>query len=183
MQIQPVDQEGGLWQVSQCVPQAILDQIQAVDWSRLTGRPQQGQESYPRLCYDAALVCPQLDPYLSQRRDLIAAAVGSAIDPVVSTVFWVDEPGLDAWFQRPHLDNCRVHLVMQLYWSDHQDQAGTRFYHDSAGQEPRHTFPYRSNSGYLMRNGPKAWHQVSGPVRAPARVSSYTYWGITPGQR
>jgi len=87
VQIQPVDQEGGLWQVSQCVPQEILDQIQAVDWSRLSGRPQQGQESYPRLCYDAAVVCPQLDPYLSQRRDVVAAAVGSAIDPVVSTVF------------------------------------------------------------------------------------------------
>ena len=178
MKITPIDDKKDLFLVENILPKDIIDEIQHIDLTSYEWALQEGQENWKRrqLFLPSHSVLNQIDPYLNSIRLEIAETIGIVLHEYDCwSSFWYDTKGFTTDI---HLDGSLPN-AMQIYLKDGPENLGTVFYYsNTVPWKIRYKFPYRSNTGYLMLNGPNQWHAVPlvlGPGQS--RFSSYTYFG------
>jgi hypothetical protein len=184
MQITPVTDR--LFQVTDLLPQALVDRILAKDWLAAAWQKQDMQLDWLRraLTTDADPVLIEANDYISSLQPQIADLCNIKFDGLINcgnTVWWLDEPEFTVGM---HTDG-ELRSTMQIYWLSPTDKLGTMFSDSKYPQNPYKIFVPEVNTGYLMLNGsnpdgsqPLLWHGMLNPVPAGTfRVSSYTAFG------
>ena len=182
MQIVPITDR--LFEISDIFSNDIIEKVLAKDWLSAPWKNQNIQTPSDRLRRSLSI---DEDPLLIEVNNIIAElqptiedSLGIKFDFSIhcnNTNWWVDQPGFTVG---THTDG-ELSAAMQLYWISPNDRLGT-FFTEFKNQKPYKQFLPRTNTGYIMLNGPNAdgsqpllWHGMLNPVPVGTfRVSSYT---------
>ena len=182
MKITAVDDQRNLFLVEEALPQDLLESIKKEEFHNYPWAAQEMQLNFSRrqlLVDDTGVLADVAAAYNDCLTDIEHHLNIAFHEPRCWSSFWLDYAG----FRCPvHLDGeergYRPRLAMQLYLSEDPDaKLGTVFYHDAQGKHTRYSFPYRTNTGYIMINGPTQWHGMLNHIPSQHwRMSSYTYF-------
>lgn len=184
MKITPVTDR--LFQVTELLPQGLVDRLLAKDWLAAPWQKQEMQLDWLRraLTTDADPLLVEANEYIVLLQPQIEELCNVKFDYWVNrgnTVWWIDEPDFTVGI---HTDG-ELRSTMQIYWVSPTDKLGTIFSDFIDPIDPYKKFVPEANTGYLMLNGPNPdgsqpllWHGMLNPVPAGTfRVSSYTTFG------
>lgn len=169
--IASIDDKNNLFSITEFYPPSLLEELTAIDLMTVAWDKEQWQTEYERRRLKDCAVLNKFNDFVRDKLAEINQLTG--INAVhCDTGFWLDGPGFT---MSNHLDNSDVYAAMQIYLLDLQNCPGTRFT-DSNG-DPRITFNYKQNTGYLMLNAAEQYHEVAGTVPANLyRLCSYTWF-------
>ena len=183
MNITPVTDR--LFQVTDLLPQTLVNKLLAKDWKTANWHKQEGQFDWLRraLITDEDPVLVEVNEYIATLQPVISDVCGVKFQYPINrgnTVWWVDEPGFTVG---THTDG-ELRSTMQIYWVSPTEKLGT-FFSEFKDCKPYKKFIPTPNTGYIMLNGPRPdgsqpllWHGMLDPVPAGTfRVSSYTTFG------
>ena len=184
MKITPVTDR--LFQVTELLPQGLVDRLLAKDWLAAPWQKQEMQLDWLRraLTTDSDPLLVEANEYIVLLQPQIEELCNVKFDYRVNrgnTVWWIDEPDFTVGI---HTDG-ELRSTMQIYWVSPTDKLGTIFSDFIDPIDPYKKFVPEANTGYLMLNGPNPdgsqpllWHGMLNPVPAGTfRVSSYTTFG------
>lgn len=168
---------GRLYQVTDLLPDAQVNDILNLDWLSLPWARGSMQESWARrqLAWDHPDI-QRVSKYISDKLPEINQQLGTKFVNSFGS-WWLDEPGFTcAMHTDGHLPNS-----MQIYWIVPGSEYGTCFYeHDK--KTIRHHFTSLLNTGYIMLNHlnedgsqPLQWHAMYQPV-PPGTFRLSSYW-------
>jgi len=179
MIITPIDDQNNLFAVKNVYSDALINKIQKTDfmslphekikWEKKNGTWQQTARHKIEITDDSILA--QLKEEMLTNIPMIAQAINIPLKQSSELIVWIDEAGFDMGI---HTDNGRVEIALQVYLTSNTEHPGTTFY--GRFRKVRHVFPYVLNTGYLMINNPKQWHNISSPVTSvEPRITNYAY--------
>jgi hypothetical protein len=185
MQITPVT--GRLFQVTDLLPQELVDRLLSKDWLSAPWQKQEMQSHWLRraITTDADPVLIEASNHITSLQPQIAELCNIKFNyPIIKedTVWWLDEPKFTVGM---HTDG-ELPSAMQVYWSCPTDKLGTAFTEFGNRKcNPYKKFVSAPNTGYIMLNCPNPdgsqpllWHSMLCPVPPGTfRVSSYTAFG------
>jgi len=172
-----------LFQVSDILPESVVEEIKNLDWLNLPseGSPMQELMIRKRIKEDKVPILVKINQLLKNHEKQISQLLNLKFKRI-NTLWWLDLPGFMSYI---HIDstNCPA---LQTYWIGPGIEYGTQFY---SGYTDLHDpsilvkgFDFISNTGYLNDlSGPesdKIYHGMLNPVPENTfRISSYTqFW-------
>ena len=178
--IVPVDDRGRLWQVTDLVTPAELEDILSVDWLSVSWQRGPGQEGWKRRLLDwndPEVV--RVNQHIHRQLPKINSALGTNYTNFGGQ-FWLDESGFDVVL---HTDG-ELPNAMQMYWIMPDENYGTGFYFYRAPSTLQYQFMSHPNTGYILLNHvnddgsqPLFWHGMLNPVpEGTYRLSSYWFF-------
>ena len=185
MQITPVDQDNNLFAVTDLMPQSLVDKITQTPWLSLTYNIEPSNRDLRRRVHNSQLSwIDEWHECINQAWDSIVAQTGCDhleyfnLDSS-ATGFWIDMPS----YTCPMHTDGELPGAIQMYWIGPSKDLGTTWYHYKDPNTIRHSFKFKTNTGYIMINqqNPNGyrklqWHGMLTPVPDNSfRVSSYSW--------
>ena len=180
MQITPIDQDHNLFAIIDLVPQSLVDKILETDWLSVEHTLTEGNRLLRRQVQNNQL------PWINEWHNCMRQTWQSIVEQTTcnhlnyaDTGFWIDMPTY----------TCPIHTdgelpgAIQIYWIGADTNIGTTWYHYKDPNSIRHSFKFKTNTGYIMINKPESngyrklqWHGMLTPVPDNSfRVSSYSW--------
>jgi hypothetical protein len=184
MQITPVDQDHNLFEISNLIPQPLVDKVLQTPWIDLTYSLEDGNRELRRRIHNDQL--PWINEWhdcIRKQWDNIVQQTGCDHLTYSDTGFWIDE----ATYTCPIHTDGELPGAIQLYWVGESKDTGTTWYRYRGHPDKiRHSCKFITNTGYMMINKPEPngyrklqWHGMLTPVPDNSiRVSSYSWLTI-----
>jgi len=172
MKVTAVDSANDLFSVEDIFPAELLDiNLENLPWQDVPDYPRQMIETSE---VDQSHVFYKMRQHLQSQEEYWSKHFGNDII-IQEPRIWFDEPNfhMEGW----HIDgdesagHISPHGAIQIYLSEAKGQPGTTFY--NMDESIRYEFPYKINSGYVMKNHLQQRHGAEKNTTNEKRLSLY----------
>ena len=179
MKITAIDDANDLWLVEDIFDPKLLENIPLdLPWEDIDPRQEPGRRQIGAWAVDKDHPFAQMQEHTQSMERYWSQFFGELTMVQKSRVWW---DGCK-FMMKEHVDGSlsqsarknehyNPQAAMQIYLTEGQGQAGTTFYNPD--MSVRHTFPYKINTGYVMRNHRGQLHGVLGGNSNQRRLSLY----------
>jgi len=184
MHITPLDSNYRIFQITDILPDTLVNNILELNWLDFPWVRAAGQEKRERRRIEnsSSPVLESVATFITDNLIKIEDALGVKFTNTYPyTSWWYDEPGYDIGI---HTDG-HLPAAMQLFWIAPGKQFATQFYRSKIRDDIITQIEFVTNTGYIMLNMPNEngsqplhWHGMLNTVPANTfRLTSYTTLG------